>query len=345
MTDLIAKLKKIHQLGKGFFGEVFLCTDDVHGDVAAKIFRRNHPNPETDTEWRDRKAGLLREGQRLKDADHDNVVRVHYLVERDDGDEIYLVMHLCDGGSLQKSFENGPMPLADVRRICTQAVHGLRAVHDRGMIHRDVKPSNLLVDKDVVKLGDFGLATDELVLGYASNDAYGDHAAYEIWKGEGTSIKSDIWALGMTAYRLIHGIQWCERSPSPRKIIKNGRFGETLRWLPHVPKRWRTVIKKTMSDDKYQRYENANQLLQALASLDPHPNWACSVALDEISWMRETADRRISVLWKKHSQRGYSWVAESEPRDGSGRRRTLGKSSGRISYAESEKQLRKFFSE
>jgi serine/threonine protein kinase len=94
MTDLIANLKKIRQLGQGFFGEVFLCTDDVHGDVAAKLFRRNHPNPETDTEWRDRKAGLLREGQRLKEADHDNVVRVHYLVERDDGDEIYLVMHL-----------------------------------------------------------------------------------------------------------------------------------------------------------------------------------------------------------------------------------------------------------
>ncbi len=345
MTDLIANLKKSHKLGNGFFGEVFLCKDDVHGNVAAKVFRRNYPNAETDAEWLKRKADLLKEGQRLKEADHNNVVRVHYLVERNDGNEVYLVMHLCDDGSLQGAFEQGPMSLADVRGHCTQVVHGLRAVHDRGMIHRDVKPSNLLVDKGIVKLGDFGLATDEFVLGYAANDAYGDHAAYEIWQGQGTSVKSDIWALGMTAYRLIHGKQWCERSPSPRTIIKNGGFAEKLRWLPHVPKRWRTVLKKTMSDDKDRRYENTNQVLQALASLDPHPNWTCEVTPHAIVWTRKTADRGISVTWNKHSEHSYSWVAESKPLDGNGRRRTLGKSNGRLGYAESDKQLRKFFSE
>ena len=208
MTDLIANLRKGRKLGNGCFGEVFLCKDKVHGDVAAKVFRRDYPNPETDAAWGQRKADLLTEGQRLKDADHENVVRVHYLVERADGNEIYLVMHLCDGGSLQNAFEKGPMSLADVRSIWTQASHGLRAVHDRGMIHRDVKPSNLFVNKGIVKLGDFGLATDELVLGYASNRAYGDHAAHEIWSGAGTSVKSDIWALGMTAYR-----------PAPRRTV------------------------------------------------------------------------------------------------------------------------------
>jgi eukaryotic-like serine/threonine-protein kinase len=343
MTDLIANLRKGRKLGNGYFGEVFLCKDAVHGDVAAKVFRRDHPSVETDAAWQNRRADLLKEGQRLKDADHENVVRVHYLVERDDGNEIYLVMHLCDGGSLQSAFEVGPLPLDDVRRIWTQATHGLRAVHDRGMIHRDIKPSNLLVDQGIVKLGDFGLATDELVLGYASNRAYGDHAAYEIWNGEGTSVKSDIWALGMTAYRLIHGEQWCGRSRPPHEIIEDGNFAERLKWLPHVPKRWRTVI-KTMSDDKDERYENANRMLQAIARLDPAPNWSCAVAPDLITWTRETADRRITVQWNQHSQRSYSWVAESEPLNGKGRRRTLSTSGGCIGYADSDKQLRQFFS-
>ena len=99
-----------------------------------------------------------------------------------------------------------------------------------------------------------------------------------------------------------------------------------------------------MCDDKDQRCENTNRMLQALAGLDPAPNWSCTITPDLITWTRETADRRVTVLWNKHSRRNYSWVAESEPLDGKGRRRTLSRSAGSIGYADSDKQLRQFFS-
>ena len=84
------------------------------------------------------------------------------------------------------------------------------------------------------------------MFGYASHAGYSDHLAYELWHGVGTSVRSDIWALGMTLYRLIYGADWYARAVKPRFIIKEGGFADKLTWLPHVPKRWRTVIRKML---------------------------------------------------------------------------------------------------
>ena len=73
MPDI--ELKLGNQIGSGMFGEVFEGEDPVHGQVAVKIFRRDHPLPEADEQWRKRKEALLKEGQRLSHADHVNVVR------------------------------------------------------------------------------------------------------------------------------------------------------------------------------------------------------------------------------------------------------------------------------
>jgi hypothetical protein len=70
MSDVKAELKIVRKIGNGMFGEVFLGDDPVHGEVAVKIFRRDHPDVETDNQWKARRAALLEEGRRLKSADH-----------------------------------------------------------------------------------------------------------------------------------------------------------------------------------------------------------------------------------------------------------------------------------
>jgi eukaryotic-like serine/threonine-protein kinase len=341
MPDIELKLGNL--IGSGAFGEVFEGDDPVHGQVAVKMLRRDHPLVETDDEWRRRKEALLQEGQRLSKADHANVVRVHHLAEADGGNALRLAMHRCTGGSLQVEFDKGPMTLADVRKVWTDVTIGLQALHARGMLHRDIKPSNVLMENGTAKLGDFGLVTDDLVLGYGSQAGYGDHLAVEVWNGEGTSKKTDIWALGMTIYRLLHGAEWYSRFVKPRHVIADGGFADSLKWLPHVPKRWRTVIRKMMADDPRQRYQNVEQVLAALGTLETGTNWECTVEADHVTWKAKKKDRLVTVVWEKHSAFKYSWRAESKPVDGEGRTRALGSSNGQISYADSDKELKDFF--
>jgi len=156
MTRLLSNLHIGTPLGSGFFGEVFTGRDDVHGMVAVKVIKQDAG--ESPLDWHGRRTGLLKEGQRLAQATHSNIAKVHHIVESEVGDSICLVMELCSGGSLQPAFEKGPMSLATVRKIATEVTLGLHALHSRGMIHRDIKPSNILIDANkAAKLGDFGL--------------------------------------------------------------------------------------------------------------------------------------------------------------------------------------------
>jgi eukaryotic-like serine/threonine-protein kinase len=328
-------------LKAGHFGEVYLATDVVHGAVAVKVLRQFPLEPIAN--WRLRKTGLLREAQRLKQATHPNVVQVFNLLESESSDAIHLVMEYCSRGSLQEAFEQGPMSVVAARKLATEVVFGLRALHARGMLHRDIKPGNLLVSRDgIAKLGDFGLVTDNLILGYGSQAGYSDHIAPEVWNGSGTTVRSDIWALGMTLYRLLHGAEWYSRMTAPRAVVRNGGFADTLKWLPHITPKCRRFIRKMLKDEPGSRYQNTNQVLSALASLETDPDWHCSVTPAETRWELERRRRRTIAVWEKHGPRSFTWRAWSEPL-ATGNRRSLGGSSKRIGHNDSERQLRDFF--
>jgi len=312
MTTLLkADLAFGKLIGKGHFGEVFLGTDDVHGQVAIKVFRREAG--ETEHVWNGRKDNLLQEAQHLKKATHRNVVQVYNLLESDSDDAINLVMEFCPRGSLQKDYEAGPFTLRRVRDIATEVTFGLNVLHIRGMLHRDIKPSNILVDANgTAKLADFGLVTDDLILGYGSSTGYSDHLAYEVWGGYGTSQKTDVWALGVTIYRMLHGAPWHQKLPAPKLVVRNGRFGDNLPWLPHIPKKWRRTIRKMLRDDPADRYQNALQVHAALADLPIAPDWACEVDTEEVRWCREEGKRRYKAVWRRLGAGRHEWESWSE---------------------------------
>jgi serine/threonine-protein kinase len=341
MADYVSDLKVGAKLGNGAFGEVFRGEDPAHGEVAVKVLKREWFHD--DTTWPDYKAGYLAEAKNLAKATHRNVVQLHHVVEAADGDSVVICMAFCPGGSLQTQFELGPMTLPAVRKVGTEVLMGLGAMHVRGMVHRDIKPANVLLNKKAeAQISDFGLVTDDLVLGYASQAGYSDHIAYEVWNGKGTSAKSDVWALGMTLYRLLHGKTWYDESPDPRDLVRHGGFANTLLWLPHVPKAWRRVIRKMLNDDDGARYQNAAQTLKALANVPTSPVWKTSVAPDLVRWEQVKGTRRVVVEWKRLSVRKHEWEAWSEP-IGNGQNRRLAGSIGVIGRGEAVKGLEAFF--
>lgn len=343
---LTSGLKTGKLLGAGYFGQVYLGEDEAHGTVAVKVLT---PKPHwTAVEWEERRKGFVGEAQRLSKAADDHVVQVHHVVADDDDDSVRICMEFCPGGSLQKPYEQGPMTLKAVQQVATDTLLGLQTLHLRDMLHRDIKPANLLRDaRGRVKLGDFGLVTDELIKGYAdlADYAYGDHLAHEVWHGRGTSVKSDIWAVGATLYRLLHGKQWYDLTERPQDTIPGGGYADRLVWLPHVPKRWRRVIRQMMEDNTDKRYASADQALSAVSSLPNQPEWECTVDPDgsAVRWELLRGNRVHVVAWDRTPKKNR-WSAWTEPMPGiKGQKKTLDGSTGSLSAKAATSALESYF--
>jgi serine/threonine-protein kinase len=211
------------------------------------------------------------------------------------------------------------------------------------MLHRDIKPGNILLEEDgTAQISDFGLVTDNLIFGYGSQAGYSDHIAYEVWQGKGTSVRSDIWAFGMTLFRLLHGKAWYEEASRPSAVVQEGGFANTLKWLPHIPKPWRRVIRKMLHDNPAARYQTAGQTLEALSALQTTPPWRASVAPDLVRWEHQSGHRLKVVEWKRHSARRHEWTARSEP-TGAGRKIVLRGSGGLVGGRQAVADLEAYF--
>lgn len=344
MGNLLSKLVIGQFIGAGHFGQVYEGDDPVHGRVAVKQIARK--SDDDDSRWDARKDGAQQEAQNLKKAQHRNVVTVHHYCEDDAGKLILYVMEFCDGGSLAKPYETGPIAIDEMRTIATDCLSGLAHLHASGMLHRDIKPGNLLRDaRGRTKLGDFGLVTDRMVQGYGSpgDYAYGDHMAPEVFLGEPTSPKTDIWATGVTFYRLLNGMQWHEEHRPPADAIVKGQFADKLRWLPHVPADWRRVVRQMLRADPISRYQNVHAVEKGVASLSVTPAWTCIVNTGNVSWRRTKGTRTHHVIWERPDSKNSTWRAWSEPTNGVGKSRATGGSTKPISEKMAYSELAKFF--
>ena len=200
---LIQDIEIHDKVGAGHFGTVYRGMHPVHGEVAVKTISRSKGM--TDNEWEEKKAEWLSEGKRLSAARHRNVLPVHAVCAEASDDSVHLITDFCRDGSLEKHYLNRPCTVVEVRDWALDIAQGLAAIHARGLLHRDIKPANVLLKDGRAVLGDFGLVTDDIVGGYGSLKGYTDHVAPEVFASSLTTVKSDVWAFGMTLYRLLHG--------------------------------------------------------------------------------------------------------------------------------------------
>ena len=268
MTDIGSVLggryRLVELLGQGGMATIYRARDaQLDRDVAVKLIRQEFgQDPDFLGRFRD-------EARAAASLNHPNIVSVFDFGEDVDGP--YLVMELIDGQDLTSILrENGALPPRQAARVSAEVAKALHAAHVRGIVHRDVKPSNILVGRDGrVKVADFGIAravteAQVTVPGVTMGSVH--YFSPEQARGEAATPASDIYALGIVLYESLTG---------QRPFSGDGAAAVALARLtttpprpsalrPGIPPELDAIVQRAMALDPQQRYASAAAMGSAL---------------------------------------------------------------------------------
>lgn len=269
------------RLGSGYFGEVWQSIDTGLGcEVALKCIP---------TEKIVNQANFFQEAQVLKASEHPNIVRVNDTGTLDDG-RVYVSMEYLPRGSLEDEARGAPVPLSRAKRVMIDVLRGLGYAHDQGIVHRDVKPANILIgNAGEGKLSDFGLALPDIgKLNFAELKRYQYllHLAPEVRRVQDYTKLSDIYAAGVTLYRLVNGDSNLPqvRPARAQALARQGKFPPRDGYREFVPQALKRMINKAMNVDPSKRYQSAEEMRHALEQQSTHVDWTESTSPTRTVW-------------------------------------------------------------
>jgi serine/threonine protein kinase len=276
MDNLIGKTidsyKILEVLGRGGMGIVFKALDtNLDKIVALKMI---DPFLAKDENFLRR---FKTEAKALAKLEDRNVVNVHALRETEFG--LFMVMEYVPAKTISEWLrEKGKFSVRDTIDITRQILHAINCVHKAGVIHRDIKPNNiLLLDDGTVKVMDFGLAKvvqdqsmQTVVTQVAAGTLY--YMSPEQIKGlKNVDNRSDIYSLGMTIYEMVTGRNPFEKTESEfsiQKKIVEGKIPPPSVYLPAIPKQFLKFIQKSIDKDPNKRFQNITEMEEALSAVE-----------------------------------------------------------------------------
>lgn len=259
------------KLGGGGMGVVYRAHDEkLNRTVALKFL------PEHLAGSAERKRRFIREARAASALDHPNVCTVYDIGETEAG-QLYIVMSYCNGVPLDARIAAGAMPIESCVAIAQGIARGLESAHAAGIIHRDIKPGNIIVaDDDAVKIVDFGLAKLSGETALTRDGTTVGTAAYmspEQAQGGAVDHCTDIWSLGAVLYEMVSGRQAFAAEHDAARIyrIVNEEPPPVQKLRPEVPDALAAVIHRMLEKDPAARFASIPDVLAALHSPGPEP--------------------------------------------------------------------------
>ncbi len=265
--EKLGHFRLVSLLGQGGMGVVYRALDEsLQRYVAVKVMRCTGADGSSAA----RVTRLLDEAVAQARLNHPHVVTIYY-VGRDSTDPFF-AMELLPGPTLDKLLLEGPLPYPQVIRYARQVASALAQATRLGLVHGDIKPSNLIIAADdTVKLGDFGLAhTDQKTsVGISGTLSY---MAPELGDGHMPTAQSDMYALGITLFELTFGRRPYSLSghtlPDQLRSHRSAEVEFPEKWPAEIPERWREVLERLLAkepEDRYASYESLDAYFQAIA--------------------------------------------------------------------------------
>ena len=312
---LSGRYELLEKIGDGGMAVVYKGKDKLlNRYIAVKILRPEFTKDATFVE------NFKRESQAAAGLSHPNIVGV-YDVGRE-GNINYIVMELIEGDTLNKIIEReAPMDYRKVIDISKQVASALRVAHKNKIIHRDVKPHNIMVTNDgVVKLADFGIAraVNDATLSTGSKIVGSVHYfSPEQARGNYVDERSDIYSLGIVMYEMLTGKVPFDGDNPVTVALKhiNEEIVPPRELEPSIPPALERIVMKATNKFQTNRYANADELIQDLDNV----SFVTSIAPDSIFESTTVVEKRNKR--KQDLEKDIEEVVEARERDRKKKRR------------------------
>ena len=244
------------------------------------------------------------EAQSAAGLSHPNIVNVFDVGE--DNGIYYIVMELIEGITLKKYIERkGKLPVKEAVSILIQVAQGIEAAHNNHIIHRDIKPQNIIISKEgKVKVTDFGIARAASTNTISSNAMGSVHyISPEQAKGGFIDEKSDIYSLGITLYEMVTGRLPFEGDSTVSIALQHvqNELPSPLIYVPDLPISVEKIIEKCTQKKPDRRYLKVSSLIADLKKslISPDEDFVQMVTLDENGATRMISDEEVSQIRKE----------------------------------------------
>jgi serine/threonine-protein kinase len=265
MTDTIGRYEVVEKIGAGGMATVHLAHDPyMKRKVAIKLL------PKAMTFAPEFRTRFEREAEFIAALEHPCIVPVYDFGYHDD--QPYIVMRYLSGGSLKDLIEeSGPLDLRDAAALMERMASALDEAHGQGMIHRDFKPHNILIDrKGETFLADFGLARIASEAGMTSANFITGTPAYlspeQIYGEAPIDHRVDVYAMGITLFEMLSGQPPYQDDEPTRLMMKHvlDPVPQLTKVVPDAPVEVEQMLVKAMAKDPNQRYQSAGEFSAAI---------------------------------------------------------------------------------